>query len=317
MKKLIAVLLLLFVLLIAGIYFFIPDIIVVNNVAPVHCSLPGAARTVIQKENWKKIGNGTAHFTAQKLFNSNDFFLYNTDTFRIVQLLQNALQIDISNRNMKVNSTLLLLPLTQDSIVLNWNYKVAASTNALIRLQQYQQAVHTKKNMTAVLTNIASFLNKNENIYGFPITQTSTNDTSLISTKSVLNAYPSTGQIYSSIEKLKTFAKDNGAAETGFPMMNVTQINKQFYMLMTALPTDKMLSANGDIAYKHMVPGRFLTMTVVGGNETVNYAYYQMQQYIQDYNRTSMAIPFLYLITDRSKETDTSKWVTKLYFPVM
>jgi hypothetical protein len=41
-----------------------------------------------------------------------------------------------------------------------------------------------------------------------------------------------------------------------------------------------------------------------------------MDQYFKDYNRVAMAIPFEYLITDRLKVPDTSKWVTKIYCPV-
>jgi hypothetical protein len=42
----------------------------------------------------------------------------------------------------------------------------------------------------------------------------------------------------------------------------------------------------------------------------------QMKNYISDYQRTVMAIPFQSLVTDRRKEADTTKWLTKLYFPI-
>jgi hypothetical protein len=41
-----------------------------------------------------------------------------------------------------------------------------------------------------------------------------------------------------------------------------------------------------------------------------------MQQYFADYKRVAMAIPFEYLVTDRETETDTTKWVTRIYAPV-
>jgi hypothetical protein len=42
-----------------------------------------------------------------------------------------------------------------------------------------------------------------------------------------------------------------------------------------------------------------------------------VQKYKDDYQRVSPAIPFYSLITDRLKEPDSSKWITKIYFPVM
>jgi hypothetical protein len=65
-----------------------------------------------------------------------------------------------------------------------------------------------------------------------------------------------------------------------------------------------------------MVPGRFLKTEVTGGPYIIEHAHKMMQQYFEDYKRTSMAIPFEYLVTDRSKEPDTAKWVTRIYGPV-
>jgi len=36
-----------------------------------------------------------------------------------------------------------------------------------------------------------------------------------------------------------------------------------------------------------------------------------------DYQRAIIAIPFQMLITDRTKETDSTKWITRLYYPVV
>ena len=119
------------------------------------------------------------------------------------------------------------------------------------------------------------------------------------------------------IAKLQAYVKENGALQTGYPMLNVSHPDDKQYAVMIALPVNKILAEKGDIVYKRMIPGGFLTTTVTGGNGAVTNAYHQMEQYFQDYRNTAMAIPFMYLITDRSQEKDSSKWVTKLYFPVM
>ncbi len=317
MKKLIAVALLLLILAIAGVYAFIPSNLTVSNVAVFRGSTTGTNRVLTEKKYWKKFWQGKTVLTPTPAFTNDDLFLHDNDTFRVAKLLQNSLLISISERENQINSRLLILSLRQDSIALQWSYDIKTSYNPFIRFQQYRNAVHLKENMTSVLKGIKIFLAKDENVYGLTITQTSTNDTLLVSTKKITTNYPSTNDIYSSLTKLEEYARQNDASQTGFPMFNVTELGKNEYALMTALPINKLLKESGDITYKRMIPGRFLTTTVTGGNATVSHAYGEMQQYFQDYRRTSMAIPFMYLITDRSKESDTSKWVTKLYFPVM
>jgi hypothetical protein len=64
------------------------------------------------------------------------------------------------------------------------------------------------------------------------------------------------------------------------------------------------------------VPGNFLAAQVLGGEGTVRNALTSMQDFISDNGKTSMAIPFSYLITNRMDEPDTSKWITQVYMPV-
>lgn len=317
MKKTILFLLVLLILCVAGIYVFIPATLTVNNVVFANCSSTGANRTIANKENWKKFWQGKVQMGSASSFTNNDFFIHQDDTFRVTQLLQNAMRISISADNRKMQSLLLFLPRTTDSVQINWSYQVTTSFNPLKRIQQYNDAIQTKKMMAEVLHNMAGFVSNSKNVYGFPITQTSTKDTFLVSTKQTFDAYPSTPQVYVLIEKLQTYAKQNGARQTGYPMMNVTQLSKELFVLMTAIPVDKLLPEKNEITYKRMVPGNFLTATIKGGEGTVQNAQAQMQLYFQDYNRTAMAIPFQYLVIDRNKEKDTSQWVTKLYYPVM
>jgi hypothetical protein len=66
-----------------------------------------------------------------------------------------------------------------------------------------------------------------------------------------------------------------------------------------------------------MVPGKILVAEVKGGEQRVREAAANLQNYVDDYKLKSPAIPFESLVTDRTKETDTSKWITKLYYPIL
>ena len=71
-------------------------------------------------------------------------------------------------------------------------------------------------------------------------------------------------------------------------------------------------------AMKRMVPGNILMSNdITGGSGTVEQAYKQMMYYMQDFNKTLAAIPFQSLITNRQLEKDSSKWITRIYCPVI
>jgi hypothetical protein len=65
-----------------------------------------------------------------------------------------------------------------------------------------------------------------------------------------------------------------------------------------------------------MIPGKILVTEVKGGNYTTGEALKQLDIYLDDNHLSSPAIPFESLVTDRSQETDTAKWVTKIYYPI-
>jgi hypothetical protein len=63
--------------------------------------------------------------------------------------------------------------------------------------------------------------------------------------------------------------------------------------------------------------GNILVTDVNGGPSAIKYAFDRLEEYVSDTKRIPPAIPFESLITDRRKERDTSKWITRIYYPVM
>ena len=67
-----------------------------------------------------------------------------------------------------------------------------------------------------------------------------------------------------------------------------------------------------------MLPGGNILITEVkGGPEEIKKAYRQVELYISDFQRVAPAIPFESLVTDRRAEKDSTKWITRIYYPVM
>jgi hypothetical protein len=65
-----------------------------------------------------------------------------------------------------------------------------------------------------------------------------------------------------------------------------------------------------------MVLGNILEAEVRGGEAAVQNGIEELENYKEDHEKTSPAIPFQLLVSDRSKEPDTAKWITRLYYPV-
>src|SRR4029077_17614911 len=127
----------------------------------------------------------------------------------------------------------------------------------------------------------------------------------------------STKDVYGLIEKLRDYLPKEGANEVGYPMLNVTRKEQGDYTAMVAIPVDKQMKGTSEIAPKQMLPNGFiLTAIVKGGDDAIKKGLAAIANYITDYQKSVIAIPFESLITDRSKETDTTKWVTKIYYPV-
>jgi hypothetical protein len=194
---------------------------------------------------------------------------------------------------------------------------VAASGNPVKRLFAYMKAREIRADMADIMEEIKKFYTVPGNIYRFDIKQELVTDSILISTSAGSNGYPTNEFIYNLIGKLRNYAAAMSAKQTGYPMLNISTANNINFEVKVALPVDKELPSAGDILQKRMPGGGNILVTEVkGGIWVTNEAMDQVKKYADDYMRVPPAIPFYSLITDRLKEPDSSKWVTKIYFPV-
>lgn len=291
----------------ACIYLFIPARLDIVQITPINCTTNGAYRALATAEKWK------AWWPESPV--QNDLLRFQNTSYDVTRTLMNTFEVRIHNE-IPVNSTLQLIPLTGDSTLTRWTCSYPTGINPFKRVQHYQQAVVLKKNMAAVISHFKSYAEKKENIYGINFQDTILRNTFLISTKSFITQYPSVSTIYSRFNDLKKYSDSHQARQTGKPMMNVTPANPAGYQLMTALPIDRSIPASGQFFNQRIPLNHFLVTRVQGGDGAINHALQQFQLYIQDYHRTVMAIPFQQLITDRSAEPDTSRWITDIYFPL-
>jgi hypothetical protein len=309
MKKLLSVLAIVIVLLLAGLYIFIPSNLNIVYYTKFKSPASATERYLSQKEKWNAWWPGT--------MNPDSSFSYKGYTFFSSKPQPNTIKVDISSKTDTLLTFIALLPLTRDSVGISWMRGEKASSNPVLRFQQYTRRKRLKATMREILDSLHVFMEKQENVYNIGISQTMVTDTLLVTTKSISDHYPSTAEVYQLIGQLRSYISAQGAKAVNPPMLYVHRTDDNRIQTQVAIPVNKPLPDAGNIAFKRMVPGKILVAEIKGGLRAVREAFAQMEFYVEDYEKTSPAIPFEMLVTDRSQESDTTKWVTRIYYPVL
>jgi hypothetical protein len=316
MKKWILGVLMIIVLFVAGIYLFIPSQIEVSAAAKIGVSENGAARFILHKESWPRWWNTKDSSSTAIFKQSADHFIVGNDTLSLMKLFHMSADVEIKTANRALETRLLLVAMKIDTTGFQWHHTIYAGNNPFARISRYQEAKALKKTMDLVLNHMRSFLEKPENVYGVTLLRTSIKDTLLISSRAEFATVPNTSMIYNEVKTLIAYAEKNGAIQTGSPIYHVTQTDNNHYDIMTALPINKILPGNSRFSFKRMVPGSFIVTDIKGGEYAVEQGQKSLDQFFADYRKTSMAINFRMLVTDRMKITDSTQWITRLYQPV-
>ncbi len=175
--------------------------------------------------------------------------------------------------------------------------------------------MRTKKDMAQLLEKLQHYLSVEENVYGKKIARVQIKDTLYAATKTTVEHYPGTDDVYKLVDRVSQTLKEQNVVQTGPPIVNITD-DGDSYQLMVALPTNKRIIEKGAVFFRYMVPGYFLTTKVIGGPTRIANAAQTVQQYIKDKKKVAMAIPFNAYITNRNEVTDSINWITQLYFPI-
>ena len=305
MKKVLIGLILSIALLLAAVYLFIPRKIKIEAAIPLNAALPGVFRTLINDSYWNKWWPGETPFA------------YNKQTYSIKRRLFNVFDIDIYSDKDTINSQMELVLVNENTMTILWNAEQISSNDPFKRFIGHRHAKQTEKNMNAILQSLKTFLQKKENIYGLDIKEAFVKDSALISTRRQFDHYPNAQEVDSMIQSLKKYISQNNAIEKNSPMLNVFELGNSRYEAMTAIPVDKALPKTNEFAPKFLLKGgNILEAEIQGGTYTIEKGLKELENYRADYKFNTPAIPYQLLVTDRTKEPDTTKWITRLYYPV-
>lgn len=312
MKKLLYALLVMCLLAVSGVYIFIPGTIVISNDEELESSERVIAKYLSLNPNRSKWWP----VTKQTLSTDSSALEYEASNFTFKTRGYNFQNIFIENGNLKFNSIITWDSSGKSLMRIRWKGSFKTSYNPIKRANQYVQAFRVKKHMTTILKSLLTFVKNSRNVYGLKIERETVRDT-ILATSTVLSILPpETPQIYKQIQYVQKYIKTQQAKQVNAPMLNVYRNEHQSYQTVIAVPINKLINPGPNVLINRMVPGNILVTQIKGGPHTIEEGFNQLKIYLNDFNLISPAMPFESLVTNRLAEPDTSKWVTRLYYPI-
>ena len=313
MRKLLVVLLVLICL--ASIYIFIPDRIMVSEVEEVESSERIVAKYLNSNENRQKWWPSSGQILDSTGFESSvlDYEGYKFD-FRNPDY--NFNEVLITNNSLKTNSIITWDLSTKNLIRIHWKVSIPASYNPVTRVFQYIRAHRLKSHMAFIMESFLKFIVNSKNVYGIHFEREIVQDTILATSNTISISYPKTSEVYNRINSIKKYLREQGANQVNPAMLNISKNEQGAFQLIIAVPINRIVPPVQGILINRMVPGNILVAQIKGGPQSVAKGFNQMNLYLKDFKLVSPAMPFQSLITDRVDEPDTSKWVTKIYYPI-
>ena len=311
MKKIVVSLIVLIIIVFSCAYYIIPAQLIVSNVIKVPVNIDGAFRELSIERNWEKWWPETS------VENNSSKLSYKGYKFTAQNILYNALIIGIEKNNSTDSSFLQFLPVGKDSVRIAWTININTGNNPFSRISSYFHAVSTKKNTGVILTSMADYLKPSKNLYGIDIRKEKVTIEFMITTSKKLTHYPSNEDVYAIINELQQYITSKNGETQSAPMLNIVVIDSLNYKAQVAIPIKNKIPKNEKFDLKAMFKGgNILVADIKGGKNTIDESIKNFNRYMNDYQKTMMAMPFQLLLTDRIKQTDSTKWITQLYYPV-
>ncbi len=313
MKKWIIIVFSLFLLFLISCYFFIPEKIIVIRSISANANEKGVYRFLNIEANWQKWWPGSYSISdsLKTSFESGGY------QFKKTNPLYNSFEITIEKGRNTQNSLLNIFPQGNDSIRIDWNTVVNTGTNPFSKIRHYFKARELSKSLDVVLAAMQKHISDVKHIYGIDIRKEKVKVEFLVSAKKSFSHYPTIRDIYEIVNQIKKYINQQQAKEEDYSMLNISASDSSHFEAQVAIPVNKQLANTDLFSSKWMLKnGNILVAEITGGKNVADSAMKKMDQYILDYEYSNVAIPFQSLVTDRMKEPDSSKWLTRIYYPI-
>lgn len=298
------------ILVIVGIYILIPARLKISKVIVIESSERILLDHLNTYEKRKKWWPGEAEHQDTATMKLNTFlFHFSSPGF-------NTAHVEINDGHLHMNSVISFSRLDKTTMEVAWMAEMHTGLNPVKKVMQYLEAKKIKSFMNQALQHLGNYLRKPENVYGIKIKRGTVKDTLLLTREKTFIKYPTTAEIYNIIQSIKYRISAAGLQQTNFPMLNVHRTYKENYQVTVSLPVNKLTDPGNGITLKRMVAGNILIAEITGGKKLIEEGFNQLNLYLQDFKLVSPAMPYEQLVTNRLSEPDSSKWKTRLYYPI-
>ncbi|WEA02107.1 hypothetical protein [Mucilaginibacter sp. SJ] len=269
-----------------------------------------AGKFLTTESGWDKWWPGTK--TGDRQYN------FRGAKISIDKMTNSSTYLKLKKDNLTFNGKISYFADAEGSVKFKWDAVDENNAQFLSRITNYFKTRDVENQVAEILLSLKHFLEDERNAYGYRIYLNHAKDTVLLVSANTYPIYPSLQAIYNTVTTLQQQAVGQGAKQTNFPMLNVTQTDEHEYQVNVALPINKKITPFQKTSINNIPKGgNLLVADVRGGQGTVNNALAQMKIYMKDHRLISPAMPFQLLVTDRLAQKDTSKWITKIYYPIL
>ncbi len=276
--------------------------------ASADCPIETISRNIAFPTNWKNWWPG------KQLTDST--YQLNQDTILVKNILLNGFYIIVQNSSLPTSFNVQLVAKDGERSEINITTQYQFSTNLWTKLLQYISLPSQKGTSTQLLKHLENHFSSTEKTYGFKIENQKVPNSSYISTKKSFNHFPSTEEIYELINELEIYIAQQNSKIMNTPILNIHTDNNKEYDVMVAIATDRDLASTNQFFLKNMMLGNIMVAEVKGDRKRIDSCIQAMNFYIRDYRKSSPAIYFERLITNRLSEKDSTKWVTTINYPI-
>lgn len=296
------------ILIVSVIYVIIPSTYNILLSVPVQARYNAASKVISNKTYWQYWWPGICL--------SDSMYEYKELKFTTGRTQINSASVEIERNEDKVVGTIAAVFIERDSTSIVFQSKVPLSSNPVARALLFIKARSIEQDINEFMLAIQQKFSNTRALYGIDITKQRVTDSSLIALRKSFTGLPNTGDIYQMVQSLEGYIFQQGGKVVNPPMLNIYTEDSIHFDAMVALPVDKDLPAKVPYMLKKMVLGNILVAEVTGDVNVINRAQQELNNYVQDLQKVAPAIPYQSLVTNRLKQPDSSKWVTRLYYPV-
>lgn len=306
MKKILYILVpILFLLIIS---YLLPTQKPTTETISVSMPVDAITRVVTNQKDWAKWFPGTKV--------NDSVYTYYESPITIHKVLMNGFKATMVNKGVEVDLDFSFMADYNAKTSFTLKTVMKITYNPLLRFKQFLSLNSVENDCKRLLYQMQDYFSDVEKVYGFPIEMQKVPNSSYVSTKQTYDHEPTTDEIYALIDEVNEFIDGVEVKIVNYPILNVFKEDSSSYTAMVAVATERDIPSNGKFMLKNMMLGNIVVCEVTGDKNVIRQCNEAVKNYVQDHRKTSPAISFERLITNRRSVQDSTKWRTTINYPV-